>query len=79
MRNPVFLLGENKGADQLRGNRTADQGLCFCHIDNTIPLLPKSKISNWGCTALFVSDLSETLKTGFVSSLLKSSVHRHPM
>ena len=31
--------------DQLCSNRAADQRLCFCYIDSTIPLLPKSKIS----------------------------------
>ena len=38
-------LCENKDADQLRGNREADQRL-FCYIDSTIPLLPKSEISS---------------------------------
>ena len=34
MRKPVFCICENKGADQLRGNCTADQRLCFPYIDN---------------------------------------------
>ena len=42
-----FCLGENKGADQLRGNREADQRLCFRYSDSTIPLLLKSKISRF--------------------------------
>ena len=46
MRNPDFCLCENKGADQLRGNREADQRLCFRYTDSTIPLLSKSKISS---------------------------------
>ena len=29
MRKPAFSIGENKGADQLRGNREADQRLSF--------------------------------------------------
>ena len=29
VRKPDFCLGENKGADQLRGNREADQRLFF--------------------------------------------------
>ena len=37
---------ENKDADQLRGDREADQRLCFRYTDSTIPLLPKSEISN---------------------------------
>ena len=44
--NPAFCICENKDADQRRGNREADQRLCVCFTDNTIPLLPKSDISN---------------------------------
>ena len=46
MRNPAFFICENKDADQLHGNREADQHLCFCYIDSTIFLLSKSKISS---------------------------------
>ena len=46
MRKPTFCIYKNKDADQLRGHRKADQGLCFCYIDGTIPLLAKSKISS---------------------------------
>ena len=42
---PAFCICENKDADQLRGNREADQRLCFRYMDSTIPLLAKSKIS----------------------------------
>ena len=42
MRKPDFCICENKDADQLRGNREADQGLCFRYKDSIIPLLPKS-------------------------------------
>ena len=45
MRKPDFCTCENKDADQLRGNREADQLLCFRYIDSTIPLLSKSEIS----------------------------------
>ena len=45
MRKPAFCLCENKDADQLRGNREADQRLCFRYTDSTIPLLSKSEIS----------------------------------
>ena len=62
MRKPAFCICENKDADQLRGNREADQRLCFRYIASTIPLL--LKIQNfkpltifYGCTAQFVSDL----------------------
>ena len=44
MRKPAFSICENKDADQLSGNREADQRLCFRYIDSTIPLLSKSKI-----------------------------------
>ena len=46
VRKPAFYICENKDADQLRGNREADQRLCFRHIDSAIPLLPKSEISS---------------------------------
>ena len=39
MRKPTFCICENKDADQLRGNREADQRLCFRYIDSTIPLI----------------------------------------
>ena len=47
VRKRDFCLGENKGADQLRGNREADQRLCFRYSDSTIPLLLKSEISSF--------------------------------
>ena len=46
MRKPTFCICENKDADQLRGKREADQRLCFCYTNSTIPLLPKSEISS---------------------------------
>ena len=46
MRKPAFCICENKDADQLRGNRKADQRLCFRYTDSTIPLLSKSEISS---------------------------------
>ena len=46
MRKPAFCICENKDADQLRSNCTADQRLCFRYMDSTIPLLPKSEISS---------------------------------
>ena len=45
VRKPDFCICENKDADQLRGNREADQRLCFRYTDSTIPLLPKYEIS----------------------------------
>ena len=46
MRKTTICIGENKAADQLRGNREADQRLCFRYMDSTIPLLLKYKISS---------------------------------
>ena len=46
-RKPAFCICENKGADQLRGNRAADQCLCFRYMDSTIPLLSKLEISSF--------------------------------
>ena len=43
----TICIGENKGADQLRGNREADQRLCFRYSDSTIPPLLNSKISSF--------------------------------
>ena len=66
---------KNKDADQLRGNREADQRLCFRYTDSTIPLLPKSEISNLLQFSVAVQpDLcrtwSETPKTGFLTTRL---------
>ena len=58
MRKPTFCMCENKEADQLHGNREADQRLRFRYIDSTIPLLPKYETKPLailcGCTARFV-------------------------
>ena len=41
VRKLALCICENKDADQLRGNREADQRLCFRYTDSTIPLLLK--------------------------------------
>ena len=46
MRKPAFCICKNKDADQLCGNRKADQRLCFRYTDSTIPPLYKSEISS---------------------------------
>ena len=43
VRKPAFCICENKDANQLRGNREADQRLCFRYIDSTTPLLLNPK------------------------------------
>ena len=47
MGKPTICICENKDADQLHGNREADQRLCFRYSDSTIPLLLKSEISSF--------------------------------
>ena len=47
MGKPTICICENKGADQLRGNREADQRLCFRYSESTIPPLLNSKISSF--------------------------------
>ena len=59
MRKPKFCLYENKGADQLCSYCSADQRLCFCYTDSTIP-----------SQASLCQDLSEAPKTGFIVSRL---------
>ena len=75
MGKPTICIGENKDADQLRGNREADQRLCFRYSDSTIPLLSKYEISCFYLSSVTVQlDLcrtwSETPKTGFLASRL---------
>ena len=60
IRKPTFCICANKDADQFRGNREANQRLCFRYIDSTIHLLSTSEILSLAifcsCTASFVSD-----------------------
>ena len=71
MRKPAFCICENKDADQLRGNREADQRLCFRYTDRTIPLLPISEIlsllsSSFAVQPGLCRTRSETPKTGLL-------------
>ena len=79
MRYPAFCICENKDADQLRGNREADQRLCFRYTDSTIPLLPKSEISSLLPSSVTVQPglcqtWSETPKTDFLTTRPKSEI-----
>ena len=47
MRKPAFCICELKDADQLRGNREADQSIRFRYTDGTIHLLSKSEIPSF--------------------------------
>ena len=63
MRKPAFCICENKDADQLRGDREADQHLCFHYTDSTIPLLSKSEVSS-------IKLSSVAVQPGFVLDLV---------
>ena len=47
MRKPDICVFENKSADQLCSNCTADQRLCFHYTNSKIPFLRKSEISSF--------------------------------
>ena len=64
MRKPDFSLCENKGADQLCSNCTADQHLCFCYISSSIRNL-KLLGCFCDCTGWLCWTWSETPKTVF--------------
>ena len=77
VRKPDFCLCENKGADQLCRNCTADQGLCFRYMDNMFPFLLKYKISSFQPFSVTVQtrlcqSWSKTPKTCFHASGLNS-------
>ena len=81
MSKPAFCICENKDADQLRGNREADQRLSFRYIDKAIPLLPIYEISSLQLSSVVVPPglcgaWSETLKTGFLTTRLKCKLKR---
>ena len=82
MRKPDFCICENKDADQLRGNREADQRLCFRYTDSAIPLLSKSEISSLYPSSIAVQPglcraWSETPKTDFLTTRLILLWHSH--
>ena len=75
VRKPAFRICENKDADQLRGNRVADQRLCFRYTDSTIPLLSKYEISSLLPSSVTIQPglcrtWSETRKTDFLTMRL---------
>ena len=64
VRKPPFCICKNKGADQLRGNREADQRLSFRYTDSTIPLLSKSEFQA-SSHLLWLYSLVENLEDRF--------------
>ena len=67
MGKQTICICENKDADQLRGNREADQRLCFRFSESTIPLLLKSEISSF-----YVS--SVTVQSGLCRTCSKTTM-----
>ena len=67
VRKPTICMGENKDADQLRGNREADQRLCFRYTDSTFPPLLIPKLSRF-----YVSSL--TVQAGLCWTWLKTQI-----
>ena len=77
MRKPAFCICENKDADQLRGNREADQRLCFRYTDSTIPLLSNSEADQRLCFR-YADSTIPLLSNSEISSLYPSSVAVQP-
>ena len=80
VRKPTICMGENKDADQLRGNREADQRLCFRYTDSTFPPLLISKFSrSWLSCVTVQAGLcwtwSETQIVGFLMHRLILCFH----
>ena len=67
-------------ADQLCSNCEADQCLCFCYVDSTVPCLPKPEISSISsCAVRFASDkVGNQKKKGFshVTAHLKQDMRK---
>ena len=75
MRKPAFCICENKDANQLRGNREADQRLYFRYKDSTVPLLSLSEISSLQPSSVAIQPglcrtRSETQKTCILTTRL---------
>ena len=72
-----FCLCENKDADQLCSNCTADQRLCFHNTLSTIPPLLNFKIPAFVCdyTGWLVSGLVENPKDRFSRDLAHIMFH----
>ena len=69
MRKPDFCLCENKCADQLCRNCTADQRLCFRYTDSTISILLKFEIQSFWPSSVF-SPVSVRPTVSFLMGML---------
>ena len=85
MRKLAFSICKNKDADQLRGNREADQRLCFCYTGSTISKLPKSTIvdsarklfhssQNWSFMREFILERNLTVVTLVEDGLIQTEI-----
>ena len=50
MRKPAFCICQNKGADQLRSTRTADQPFVFTTSLQPSSMVVQAKAINYGCS-----------------------------
>ena len=74
MRKPTICICENKGAEQLRVNREADQRLCFRYTDIISPLLLKSKISSFEPKISSFEPASVTVQPGLCHAWLEPHI-----
>ena len=70
----IFHICKYKGADQLRGNRTADQRLRFRYIDIIIILLPKFEASGRTKVFLLCRSNSIVINVSFLTNRLEQTL-----
>ena len=84
MRKLAFCICENKYADQLRGNREADQRLCFRYTDSTIldqlailhSVAPRYLVTlPWRCNETPMEILHLVQSLYFLNSKFQASSH----
>ena len=65
MGKPTICIGENKDADQLRGNREADQRLCFRYSDSTLVSCLSRVVLTYFCCLSKCTKLHQLLNLNF--------------